>query len=953
MNTRASRAFSIIGVGLALGLLTVASFVFAQTAIHKNSFESKIGWTKGGADAPFEEITHKIDDRDPHNGQGSEYIDLNVKQGNSIHYVYATGKAPITEELRAAIWLRANRPGIQLLARVVLPNERDPGNLDYAMTTYIKGDMYQQTGQWQLVEFSRPTKAAKDQQILMNADPKYKRNFDFTGAYIDALVLNVNAGPGPTKVWIDDLEIGPVTSPAPSLPPERIDNNNPPKATDSARPAGKNSPVQFNGNRIMVGEQRMFFRAIRYTDTTLPVLRNAGFNTMFFDSNANPAVVKEAADLGMWIVPELRVMDNKGVPLPPEEITRQINQYSDNEALLFRRIGGLLTFEQAPPVSRAMEVARVADPVHPTAADVWDGMLPYSRSVNLMGVHRFPLMTTLELPKYHELLVARHKLAPPNTFTWTWIQTHLPDWYADALYNQSAQAEFKEPVGPQPEQIRLLAYTALSSGCRGLAYWSDRFLADSHQGRDRLLCCALINQEMDMMKELLVTAEDTPQWVDTSVRDIKAAVLRCNQGVLVIPIWQGRFSQFVPGQAAAAKLHLVVPQVPKTMQAWEVSPGDVRGLKTERVDKGMKVTLPEFGLTSMVVFTSDTNLMGRFQDQARARRQLAAQWSHDMAFYEYEKVVKVHEELEKMGVTLSDANGLLNDAKKRLQKSKELWDARNFSEAYHEAERALRPVRILMRAHWEKAVRGLDTPVASPYAVSFYTLPKHWQFMNQKNAATVGANLLKGGDFELPPERVQDTWKLDKESLDNVEMTAQRVSEMKVPRVKLPEVKTEKEKTLLKLEKKEEPKKTPALPVAETPIEGKQCLMLQIKQRAEVPMPAVPPALERTMISLTSPAIKLPPGTLVQISGYVNIPVQIAASADGALLYDNVGGDPLAIRMTDPMTWKKFSVYRRVPATGTISVTMALTGIGTVYFDDVRIEPLVPAGGIQPVEGSR
>jgi hypothetical protein len=32
---------------------------------------------------------------------------------------------------------------------------------------------------------------------------------------------------------------------------------------------------------------------------------------------------------------------------------------------------------------------------------------------------------------------------------------------------------------------------------------------------------------------------------------------------------------------------------------------------------------------------------------------------------------------------------------------------------------------------------------------------------------------------------------------------------------------------------------------------------------------------------------------------------------------------------------------------------MAMTGIGTVYFDDVRIEPLVPAGGIQPVVGSR
>ena len=117
-------------------------------------------------------------------------------------------------------------------------------------------------------------------------------------------------------------------------------------------------------------------------------------------------------------------------------------------------------------------------------------MLPYSRSLNLIGASRFPLMTTLELPRYPEWLTQRRSLANPGSFTWTWIQTHVPDWTSELLYHQDPRAEFKEPIGPQPEQIRLLAYTALASGCRGLAYGSDRFLADSHQGRDRLLCCA-------------------------------------------------------------------------------------------------------------------------------------------------------------------------------------------------------------------------------------------------------------------------------------------------------------------------------------------------------------------------------------------------------------------------------------------------------------------------------
>ncbi len=773
-----SRWVAIAAVGLLAAMFAFASWALAQTTMHKNGFETKIGFSRGGADAGFDEIAHKIDDREPHNGQGCEYIDLEVKQGKFIHYVYPVGKAPISEELRAALWLRANRPGIKLMARVVLPNQRDPGNVQNVLTTYIdsdKGNIYEQTGQWQLLELGQAVTLLKQQQLLMNK--QYDRTVDFSGAYIDALVLNVYAGPGPTKVWIDDLEVGPVMS----SPGTLVDNNS--KITP--RIGARTSMVKFEGNRLTVGKQRMFFRAIRYTDTTLPVLRNAGFNTVCFDRSASPALISEAAELGLWVVPEFRVIGDDGLPLSPDEINKQVSANADNDAVLFRRIVGVLDYEKAALVKRATDAAHVADPGHPIAADVWDGNLPYSRTIELMGVHRFPLMTTMELPRYREWLEARQKLANPNTFTWTWIQTHLPEWYGDLLYNQSTHAEFHEPVGPQPEQIRLLAYSALASGCRGLGYWSDRFLADSHQGRDRLLCCALINQEMDMMRDLLVSMEDPPQWVDTSHKDIKAAVMRCSQGVLVIPIWQGRFSQLVPGQAAVAKLHLVVPQVPVTMQAWEVNPADVRGLKVERVDRGQKVTLPEFGLTSMVVFTSDANLMGRFQDMARSKRQQTAQWSHDMAVYEYEKVLKVHTELEKLGVTLPDGNSLLEDAKKRTQKSEELWKARNFSEAYHEAERALRPMGILMRAHWEKAVRGLDTPVASPYAVTFYTLPRHWQFMNQVHAASSGANVLVGGDFELQPERVQESWKLVKESLDDLDLTAERVSEMKILRIEM------------------------------------------------------------------------------------------------------------------------------------------------------------------------
>jgi hypothetical protein len=101
--------------------------------------------------------------------------------------------------------------------------------------------------------------------------------------------------------------------------------------------------------------------------------------------------------------------------------------------------------------------------------------------------------------------------------------------------------------------------------------------------------------------------------------------------------------------------------------------------------------------------------------------------------------------------------------------------------------------------------------------------------------------------------------------------------------------------------------------------------------------------LERTFLAINSPPVRLPPGTLVRISAWIKIPGALSRSIDGALFYDSAGGEPLGIRLVSATPWKKYTLYRRVPASGTISVTLALTGVGTAYFDDVRIEPLLPS----------
>src|SRR5262249_37778428 len=126
--------------------------------------------------------------------------------------------------------------------------------------------------------------------------------------------------------------------------------------------------------------------------------------------------------------------------------------------------------------------------------------------------------------------------------------------------------------------------------------------------------------------------------------------------------------------------------------------------------------------------------------------------------------------------------------------------------------------------------------------------------------------------------------------------------------------------------------------------------------------PPAPAALDRTVLAVHSPVARFAPGTLVRVSAWVRIDEPIKATADGALFFDTAGGEPLAVRLTDSTAtqrpdksvnkWRRYYLYRRVPASGQIQVTLALTGLGTVYFDDVKIEPLTPGPATSSVTAS-
>jgi hypothetical protein len=899
------------------GVLWLAAVAAGQT--HTNGFAGKTPFFRAGeANVRVVELDHAIGTRFVHNGLTAETIKIDAQptsaSGNAefAYYVYDTPKAPISSQLSARVFVKAFRPNIQLRARVVLPRHRDPKNPNAPLTAVIVGDSYDTPNKWQALTIGDPADGLKKLRAILTAE--LKQEVVLTEAYIDQLILQVYPGPGVTEVWIDDLEIGPCESTAAAT------------AVAASKERKAMEPVEFSAGQFRVGGKPFFVKAIRLSDTDPFVLANCQFNTVWLPDDARPEQIDEVVRHGFRIVPSLPLpgkATTASLTRDADAIAASLAKYPNRDAVLMWNLGGGRTREELDRVKRASALLASIDGKRPRGADLWDGFRQYAGELNAIGTHRWPLFTSLELSAYAEWLRQRKALAGSDALLMTWVQTHLPDWYIQLAGLPQDAKQIDAPIGPHPEQLRLLTYLAIAGGCRGIGFWSDRYLADSHHGRDRLLELCLINAELKLIEPILTHDHPVTTWIDTNDPNVKAAVIPAGPHVLVLPIWLGAGSQYCPDLGARGNLKIRVPGVSESAEPWLLNPCDVVNLKahgnSRPVPGGTEITLPEFDLTAAIVFTTDTsNLLVDWQNTVRhVTGERSARWAVTLAAVEFNKTLKLHERLAAVAPPIRGANDLFAESEKARRAAEKYLDNGQANMAYREARRALRPLRMILRDHWANAVATLDTPTASPYAISAFTLPKHWELAAKlQPPAKPQPNLLPNGDFDLAAAAPAGGaavsslpgWRAMQDAFDDIRPAA-------------------------------------AIVAAPKGAEGLGSHVLQLAMTAPEkddkgkPIPK-PTALDRAYVAVDSPPVSLPPGTIVRITVRVNIPQPITAGVDGAMVYDDAGGEALALRLTQTKGWKTYRLYRIVPASGTIAVRLALTGLGTAQFDGATIEPI-------------
>jgi hypothetical protein len=906
----------LIRAAAMLTTLLVGAFAArAQTPWYEGFEGPEPTWQAAGGDAQFRVLAHQRVHDEAFTGRGCEHLAIAGNAGTHVYFAHDVGRPRVIDELLPTVRVKSDREGLQLLARVVLPRTKDPQS-GRPLTTLVHGSTYTAIGRWQQLRIEEvPQQLARRTRVLR---AEFGPAVDPREAYVDGILLNVYGGPGVTHLWIDDLDIGgyvvgPETAPAESSEPTTASGPSPgppaPQADTTGWTGRRSEPghrpasprIELVGSVLLVDGRPFFPRIIQHRGEPLALIERLGFNTVWLDEPPSSEILDESARLNLWLV------------CPPPSPTQGTWPHGDPtpttsigpgyERVLAWDLGRRLPAGQLDALKQRAAQLRAVDrqTARPLICGPTSDLRTFSRYVDVLMVGRSPLGTSLELAQYGTWLRERPRLAQLGKALWTTVQTQpdpsvLRQWAALGLTGVSSSA------AASSDQIRLLTYTAVTAGVRGLLFESQHPLdATDAATRNRALALELINLEL-MLMEPWLAAGDVLASVLGSQPEVHGGLLRTDRARLLVPVWSGPDAQYVPTQSAAHCVSLVVPGVPESDKAFRLVPGALEPLRPKRVTGGTRVTLDEFGLTALVLLTGEPLVISEVRQRAQAIARRAAQLQRELAAAKLQAVEHVHPQCSPGAGGEPRSVAWLAAAREGLRAADAALASRDYATAYKQAQRAMRPLRLVERADWEPAVKGLVSPVSHPAAISFDTLPAYGALAGQIASAQPRASLIEQGRFDDLETMLRAGWCHFQRSSNGVDAEAELA--------------------------------------AAAAHSGRFGLRLAARPAAGV---APDLLIETPPCWITSPGLRVEAGQLVCIHGWVHVPTSITGSVDGLLIVDSLAGEPLAERIRQTTGWQEFTLYRMAAGSETLTVTFALSGLGEAWIDDVTIQS-IPMG---------
>lgn len=830
--------------------------------------------------------------RDPDSNDGCESIRCTNGPGTKIYLSHKVSPAFVISELNPSVRIKASRPGVQLMARVVLPHSPSPSG-EGPLTTMLAGPKYEGRGRWETLSFEKKSIDLQRQltERVWLLRRKYGSSVDQRDAYVDKLVLNLYSGPGKTAVQIDDLKLnGIVAADAVKAEVAASDSTvvkdaNFGLASFEAIDEKHKSLVTREGSVLLVKKKPFFPKIIQHNGESFDFLKALGFNTIELKSTATEAQLQLAQSLDLWLI----------CPPPSSVGVQEIGLKFDR--VLVWQVGENLTAADLSSLSREVREIRDADrrDGRPIMAEVDSDWSRLSQAVDVVSLGLSPVGTSFIASQYGDWIAARRLLVGETKPVWANIQTELPE----SLLTQIATLARKTPPLPiEPQQVKFLIYEAVSAGARGLRFGSRSRLDDPSPGtrlRSQTIQWALAH--VDQIEPWAVGGALMGSLASGN-DELEISVIKTNRSRLLLIERPTHHEQYLAGDLAVQPLAIKDPTAGATELAYLIGDTGLQPLSKTRDISGSVIRINNCPSMMAVVLTQDPLVIKKLNSSyERVGKQSILQMHVDLTRQWLAIMQLIDKQMGRMGRSSSAGSTALNDAVNSFKNAQRFIASNNAVMGVPYLDRADERLAFVRRDMIIEPLGKFQSKTSTPFTVHSSLIPLHWELTERLSRGNWQPNGLAGGDFEDLDHMLANGWENHREE-----------SELVSTRVELS---------------------------AGAAVDGRYGLKMSVLEKQ--PNRGV---IESTPLWITSPEISVKAGQLVRIHGWVKIPKVIRGTHDGLTITDSLGGAEMMERIPITAGWQEFTLYRAAPENGRVQVTFAMNGTGTAMLDKVTVRAI-------------